>query len=108
MIDGALRSQKDVEDFVRGCAFFGSGGGGNPRRGLELLTGALQQNGSITWLDPAHVADDAWVLFKGKVVEKFWEDRDGYMYGHGLAVMGPRYYGFDLDYLPIEAIMEQN
>jgi len=62
MEERTLHHQQDAEDFVRGCAFFGTGGGGSPRRGLEYLSGALKQKGSVTWIDVEEVPDDAPVI----------------------------------------------
>ena len=32
-----LRTEQEVRDFVRGCTFLGTGGGGSPHEGVELL-----------------------------------------------------------------------
>jgi len=54
------------------------------------LTGALEIG--LTIRRSREIGDDpvavtarflaGWVLFKGRVMEKHWEDRDGYMFGH--------------------------
>ena len=41
MPQGALRNRQDCEDFVRGCLFMGTGGGGGIQWGMEMLTAAL-------------------------------------------------------------------
>jgi len=56
-----LRSKDDVEDFVRGCAFLGTGGGGSPSAGLKLLTEDIEKFGEIVIQDASKVRDDAWV-----------------------------------------------
>ena len=37
-----LRTRQEVEDFVRGCTFYGTGGGGLPANGVESLTKELE------------------------------------------------------------------
>lgn len=39
-----LKNKEDVEDFVRGCTFFGTGGGGDPKLGLRLLMEDLEKD----------------------------------------------------------------
>lgn len=56
-----LKSKEDVEDFVRGCTFYGTGGGGKPTVGRKLLLEDLERLGEITISDPASIRDDAWV-----------------------------------------------
>jgi hypothetical protein len=56
-----LRSKQDVEDFVRGCTFYGTGGGGKPTLGLKLLYEDLEKMGEIPISDPTSIRDDAWV-----------------------------------------------
>ncbi len=46
-----LKTLEDIEDFVRGCTFFGTGGGGKPAEGIQLLKQVLTAKGSIRWLD---------------------------------------------------------
>jgi len=57
-----LKYRQDIEDFVRGCAFFGTGGGGDPKRGFELLNEVLEQKKVIEWIDADEVPDDAEVI----------------------------------------------
>jgi len=42
MVDLILRSKTDFEDFVRGCTFLGTGGGGPSEAGLKLLLEDLE------------------------------------------------------------------
>jgi len=56
-----LTKMQEVEDLVRGAAFFGTGGGGSPDRGIELLGGALKAVGKIELVDADDLADDATV-----------------------------------------------
>lgn len=61
MGDLVLQNESDVEDFVLGCTFFGTGGGGKPTLGLKLLYEDLGRLGEIRISDPASISDDAWV-----------------------------------------------
>lgn len=54
-----LKDKVDVEDFVRGCAFMGTGGGGDPKEGIKWLTSALEKGKTIEWVDPSEVPADA-------------------------------------------------
>lgn len=57
----AMTSRQDCEDFVRGCTFYGTGGGGKPAVGLAMLLQRLEQGKEIGWIDVSDVNDDAWV-----------------------------------------------
>jgi DUF917 family protein len=57
-----LQTKLDVEDFVRGCTFFGTGGGGSPATGLRILLEDLEKLGEIIIYDVTHVRDDAYVV----------------------------------------------
>ncbi len=53
-----LTNRKEVEDFVRGCTFFGTGGGGLPSNGIESLMNALNDGHEIGWVDVSEIPDD--------------------------------------------------
>jgi DUF917 family protein len=56
-----IETIEEVQDFVRGCAFYGTGGGGSPDYGLDILTRVFKQRGGIiTITDPTRVLDNAW------------------------------------------------
>ncbi|MEM3938497.1 MAG: DUF917 domain-containing protein [Desulfurococcaceae archaeon] len=57
-----LRTRQDVEDFVRGCTFFGTGGGGSPQVGLRILLEDLEKYGEIVVHDVNSIRDDAYVV----------------------------------------------
>lgn len=46
-----LNKKEDIEDFVRGTTFFGTGGGGSPQKGLELLKKDLEEGKKLFWQD---------------------------------------------------------
>lgn len=52
---------QDVADLARGCAFLGSGGGGDPHHALMEIEAALLAGGTIELIDPEALADDAFV-----------------------------------------------
>ena len=60
MPHGALRNKQDCEDFIRGCLFMGTGGGGGVEWGMEALTAALDEGLAIEWVDISEIPDDAW------------------------------------------------
>lgn len=62
MPQDSIVTREDAEDLVRGCAVLGTGGGGSPRRGLELLLEALDRTGGMSWVNPESVPDDAWTV----------------------------------------------
>ncbi|MEW6546547.1 MAG: DUF917 domain-containing protein [Bacillota bacterium] len=62
MSHAAIRTRQDAEDLVRGCTLLGTGGGGGPQRGLELLVGAVSRAGAVSWVDPVVIPDDAWTV----------------------------------------------
>lgn len=54
-----LKTRQDIEDFVRGCAFYGTGGGGLPENGIESLVSEMEKGTEIGWVDVNEVPDDA-------------------------------------------------
>ncbi len=59
MPSGKLETLQDCEDFVQGCLFMGTGGGGPVELGMKLLTQALADGLNLTWIDAADLPDDA-------------------------------------------------
>ncbi len=49
---------QEVEDLVRGVTFFGTGGGGDPEKGLKFLEEALKDVGKIELIDVEELDDD--------------------------------------------------
>jgi len=60
-----LRTVQDIEDFVWGCTFFGTGGGGNPDKGITVLRQQLEAGRELKWLDVGQLDDEAWVVCPG-------------------------------------------
>ena len=41
-----LTNQEQVEDFVRGCTLYATGGGGLPENGIVSLMSEIEKNGA--------------------------------------------------------------
>lgn len=54
-----LKTRQEVEDFVRGCTFYGVGGGGLPQNGIESLMSEIEKGQEVGWVDPNDIPDDA-------------------------------------------------
>jgi len=74
-----LESEDELEDFVRGCAFLGTGGGGAPEEGLKLLKREFGNGREIKWTDVSEIDDDAWTVspfLMGSIAPKTREIKD--------------------------------
>lgn len=74
-----LESENELEDFVRGCTFLGTGGGGTPEEGLKLLKREFQNGKEIKWTDVSEIDDDAWTVcpfLMGSIAPKTQEIKD--------------------------------
>lgn len=58
----AIRSDQEIQDFVRGCTFMGTGGGGNPRDGIAWLKAARDEGKEIAWVNHTEIQDDVWTV----------------------------------------------
>lgn len=54
-----LTTRQEVEDFVRGCTFYATGGGGLPENGIESLMSELEAGRMVGWVDVSEIPDDA-------------------------------------------------
>jgi len=59
MPGGKLENLQDCEDFVRGCLFMATGGGGSVAWGMGMLRSALEEGLTLEWVDADEIADDA-------------------------------------------------
>ncbi len=81
-----LKTKQDIEDFLTGCAFYGTGGGGNTAVGRVSLNKCLEQGYDITLTRPEDIDDDAIycsAFFMGSIAPKTEEvlremERGGY------------------------------
>jgi hypothetical protein len=53
---------QDCEDFVRGCLFMGTGGGGSVKWGMGMLEDALAEGIALEWVDVDEIPDDVWTV----------------------------------------------
>lgn len=54
-----LNNLQDCEDFISGLKLLGTGGGGSPASGLEMLTQALNDGLQLGWVDAANLPENA-------------------------------------------------
>ncbi|MCJ7623474.1 MAG: DUF917 domain-containing protein [Anaerolineaceae bacterium] len=59
---GRLENLQDCEDFVRGCLFMATGGGGSVEWGMSMLKAALEDGIKLEWVDKNDIPDDAWTV----------------------------------------------
>lgn len=55
-----IKTQQDCIDFLTGLKLMGTGGGGAPTSGMEMLTAALAEGLELTWIDAADLPDDVY------------------------------------------------
>lgn len=58
----SIKSDQEIEDFVRGCTFMGTGGGGDPKDGVAWLSAARDEGNEIALVNHAEIPDDAWTV----------------------------------------------
>lgn len=58
MSDRTLKTEQDCRDFLTGLKIMGTGGGGSPSTGMEMLSAALAEGLTLSWIDAADLADD--------------------------------------------------
>lgn len=46
-----FKNKEQIEDFVRGCTFYGTGGGGDYDQGIDALNEQLQKGNEIGWVE---------------------------------------------------------
>lgn len=57
-----IRSNEEIQDFVRGCTFMGTGGGGDPVDGIAWLKAAVDEGYELTLTDPQNIGDEEWTV----------------------------------------------
>ena len=53
-----LTNRQQVEDFIRGCTMFATGGGGLPKNGIRSLMDEIEAGRSVGWVDVNEITDD--------------------------------------------------
>ena len=59
---GKLETLQDCQDFVEGCLFMGTGGGGKAQIGMTLLRDALADGIPLEWVDVEDIPDDVYTV----------------------------------------------
>jgi len=57
-----IQNAQDIHDFVRGCTFMGTGGGGDPKDGIDWLQTALDEGLALSFTPYEEIEDDAWTV----------------------------------------------
>jgi DUF917 family protein len=59
---GKLEDRQACEDFLQGCLFMGTGGGGSIEWGRSMLQQALADGVALDWVDADDVPDEVWTV----------------------------------------------
>src|SRR5207248_3227596 len=58
-----LTTTQQIEDFVHGLTFLGTGGGGGPaQNGINTLLAEREAGRPVGWVDIGELPDDAWTV----------------------------------------------
>jgi hypothetical protein len=57
-----LQTKEAVEDFIRGCTFLGTGGGGHPKEGRKWLIEDLEKGRKLEFHDIDSISDEGWTV----------------------------------------------
>ncbi len=60
--DLEIETERDVKDFVRGCAFYGTGGGGSPEYGEMIMRMTLKRGKKIKVTPVSSIPDGSWTV----------------------------------------------
>lgn len=75
-----LKTIQDCQDFITGLKLLGTGGGGAPKSGLEMLSSALDEGLELTWIDASELPDEVYTCTafgSGSISEKRPDTREG-------------------------------
>lgn len=75
-----LRTEQDCKDFLSGLKLMGTGGGGSPDAGMEMLSAALAEGLNLTWIDVADLPEDVFsctAFGSGSISEDSPHDLEG-------------------------------
>jgi DUF917 family protein len=75
-----LKTEQDCKDFLSGLKLMGTGGGGSPDSGMEMLLTALAEGLNLTWIDAADLPEDTFsctAFGSGSISEDSPHDLDG-------------------------------
>ena len=71
---GNLKTIEDCEDFIQGCLFLGTGGGGSEEMGMRILKKALEDGIDLGWVDADDIPNDAWSVNPCGTVDVMGDD----------------------------------
>ncbi len=57
-----IENEQEIRDFVRGCTFYGTGGGGSPDYGLSIMLATLKRVKRIKVTPVASIPDSSWTV----------------------------------------------
>jgi uncharacterized protein len=60
IMDPFLKSDQEIRDFVNGCTFYGTGGGGEPDAGEEIIRRSVVEGTVIQSIQLDEIKDDQW------------------------------------------------
>lgn len=55
-----LKNEQDCKDFLTGLKLMGTGGGGSPASGQEMLSTALEEGLTLSWVDAGDLPEDTY------------------------------------------------
>ena len=55
-----IKTLQDAEDFVRGCTFYGTGGGGDYSLGVDAIMKQLEKGNKVGWVNPYNLNEDTY------------------------------------------------
>ncbi len=80
MPNRTIKTEQDCKDFLSGLKLLGTGGGGAPKTGMELLTKALAEGLNMSWVDVSELPEDVYsctAFASGSISEGRPEDDAG-------------------------------
>ena len=96
-----LKTKQNIVDFVRGCTFLATGGGGAPEWGIDALMPLLEEGKTLSFVPAPEVKDDVWTVccyLMGSIAPKSEE-----------VIRGMKKFGLTnrtIDFMPAEAAKE--
>lgn len=75
-----LKTEQDIQDFISGLKLLGTGGGGSPASGLEMLNAALAEGLELSWTDLNDLPEDVFTCTafgSGSISEDRPDDLEG-------------------------------
>ena len=101
-------SMDDIESLALGAWILGTGGGGNPYLPLLNMRALYRDGHRVQLMDAADLADDDWVgtetiRYGQRVTVIALPPPEVFLSEKGLAHVGPRAFGYDIDFRSVFA-----